>query len=312
MQKKVIIGVLILASLAVNAFFASIFLYQKSMSKTSETDKFPLLSKRIFAENQNDIIINFIPLRVAMKDYISKQTAGIGIYFEYLPSGISIGVNDRDEVRLASLSKVPLAMSIYRAIEKEEFTKNEELTIKKEHLDKGFGTLWQKGEGAKLPVSDLINLLLTESDNTAYNVLFDELTTSEINDVYENLDIILGEDKQGPIVSPKSYSSIFRSLYLSSYLARESSNEILKIMTKSDFNDKIVAGIPADVQISHKIGVFETLDDGNVYIDCGIVYVPQRPYIICAFVKGSNEDANTHISHLSEMIYKYIVKVKGG
>jgi hypothetical protein len=197
--------------------------------------KHPLLSKRIFTENPNDILLNFIPLRKALREYVELQKGAVGVYFEYLPSGISIGVNDREEVRLASLSKVPLAMSIMKKIERGGLTLDTKITIKEEYLDKKFGNLWEKGAGTTLTVEELLRAALQQSDNTAYDTLFNQLTADEINEVYENLDVEVTPQTDYSIVSPKSYSSIFRSLYLSSFLIEEHSSYLLDILTKKVF-----------------------------------------------------------------------------
>ncbi|MES3006032.1 MAG: serine hydrolase [Patescibacteria group bacterium] len=279
-------------------------------------ERYPYLSKRIFAINPNDVIVNFIPLREALKDYVEKQDGKVGVYFEYLPSGTSIGINDKEEIKLASLSKVPIAMSILKKIERGQMSLDDMLVIEKKHLNQKFGNLWKKGEGTSISINELIRYALVESDNTAYDLLFDQLTGKEINEVYEGLDIPIGTEEEEdlyPIVSPKNYSSIFRSLYLSSFLRAEDSNYILKLLTQSKFNDKLRAGVPEEILISHKIGVFTRIDNSrNVFIDCGIIYVPERPYIICAFVQDTDEQAQKHISHISKIIYGYIAKVKGG
>lgn len=320
-MKKFLPGILILS-----VFFNALLIWETTHKKliapenptvTDESSQYPFLSKRIFAENQNDVIINFIPLRQALKEYIGKQENKVGVYFEYLPSGTSIGINDKEEVKLASLSKVPIAMSIYRKVERGEISLSDMLVIEKKHLDQDFGTLWQRGEGTIISVEELIRLALTESDNTAYQVLYNQLTYKEISEVYEGLDVPIDQEKVGgfsPIVSPKNYSSIFRSLYLSSFLTEKNSNTILKMLTQTPFNDKLAAGVPATIPVAHKIGVFETLDDASqdVFIDCGIVYVPNRPYIVCAFVLDTDEMAKKHLSYISEMIYGYIIAVKGG
>jgi beta-lactamase class A len=307
-----IISLITLASLAANIVLGY-KLFKKPSGVPSPQTQYPYLSKRIFTASPNDIIINFIPLRTALRDYAEHQAGNLGIYFEYLPSGTSIGVNDREEVQLASLSKVPLVMSIFKKIEKGQISLQDNLTMKREHMDQRFGTLWQKGEGTRLRVEELVKSSLQESDNTAYNMLFNALSQEEINEVYENLDIQVTEQGDSQTVSPKSYSSIFRSLYLSSFLTEENSNRILDILTTTTFSGKLTAGVPDNIRVAHKIGVFERLDTSqSIFIDCGIVYVPNRPYIVCAFVQGTDEEAQNHISHISKMIYGYIVKVKGG
>ncbi|MDO8529926.1 MAG: serine hydrolase [bacterium] len=315
MWTKVIFLVLA-GSLLINGFLAYKVSTENYKTQINVQENFPFLSKRIFVENQNDVLINFIPLRANLKEYVEKQNGKVGAYFEYLPSGTSIGVNDKKEVQLASLSKVPITMSIFKKIERKQMALTDRIVIEKKYLDPGFGALWKRGEGASLTLQELIQLSLAESDNTAYNTLLGRLTGPEITEVYRNLDIPITispkEENQYLHVSPKNYSSIFRSLYLSSFLQEENSNHILNILTQTPFNDKIVAGVPAAIKIAHKIAVFEDVDTSkNVFIDCGIVYIPNRPYVLCAFVLDTNDEAQKHISHISKMIYDYVSHVEG-
>ncbi len=274
------------------------------------------MSKRIFTQEPNDVIINFVPLRKALKEYVLNQDDKIGLYFEYLPSGVSVGVNDREEMKLSSLSKVPLAMSILKKVEKGEINLEDIIILKKENLNQNFGNLWKKGEGAKVSVKELIEESLINSDNTAYHSLLSILNNEEVLDVYDNLEIEVFSKDTEPFVSPKSYSSIFRSLYLSSYISEKNSNYLLDILSKTSFSDKIPAGLSdKSIKVSHKIGVFsrvDTKDNEKVFSDCGIIYFPNRPYILCVFVKDSDLDAKKHISYLSKMIYEYIKVVGGG
>ena len=306
-MKNYFFGFLVISLLA-NAIFA----FQTLQSPADEYQQFPYLSKRIFAENQNDILINFVPLRTAMREYVSKQPDAIGVYFEYLPSGTSIGVNDNLEIKLASLIKIPLVMGVYRQIEGGNLKKDDVLTIKKEHLDKKFGDLWKKGEGTTLTVNEAIKLTLINSDNTSSNVLLSAVPTTEIDRVFDSLDI--PKDKKGRfhVISPKNYSSILRSLHLSSYVNQNSSNEILDILTMTVFDDKIVAGVPKNIKVSHKIGIFSSKDEPEEsYGDCGIIYVPDRPYLLCIMTKSTENKAREHMQYLSKMVYGYVVKVKG-
>ncbi len=282
-------------------------------SRENNDKNFPFLSKRIFAENQNDILINFIPLRTVMREYVEEISDPIGVYFEFLPSGTSIGVNDRDEYAIASLIKTPLVMASYRQIEKGVLKKEDTIEMTEKLINKGFGTLWQRGVGTKITVAELISIVLKESDNTASAMLRSVVPEEELKKVFDGLDINTDQGQEILTISPKSYSSIMRSLYLSSYLERESSNEILNILTQTNFKDKIEAGIPEGIPVAHKIGIWD-LDSKNgsgiVYNDCGIIYAPGRPYLLCIMTKSTEAKAQEHMSKISRMVYSYVSKVK--
>lgn len=312
---KANIGIVLLALgifLITTLTFVTLFFIHHSDEHVSDYDTFPLVSKRVFLEDPNDVIINFVPLRKALRTYVGGQDGKVGVYFEYLPSGVSIGVNDTEEVRLASLSKVPLAMSILKKVEKKELKLTDRVFLKEEHLDRRFGNLWMRGAGASLTIEELIKSSIQDSDNTAYLTLFSMLSSKEVVEVYDNLEIEVSSRETSPLVSPKSYSSIFRSLYLASFLLRDESNYLLDILTKTAFHDKIPAGVPKDVLVAHKIGVFDRSDaPEKVYSDCGIVYVPLRPYILCIFVQDSESQAVKHMSLISKMVFGYVNLVGG-
>lgn len=304
----------LLATIVVLLVVISVKLFTLSQTPTEQDhEKFPYLSKRIFTENQNDILVNFIPLRNTMREYVSILPDTVGVYFEYLPSGISIGVNDRNELAIASLFKTPLVMAIYRQIEKGVLKKDDIITMTEEHINKGFGDLWTRGVGTTLTIEELINIVLVESDNTASQMLRSKISEDDIEKVFESLDINTESNGKALVISPKSYSSILRSLYLSSYLERDFSNEILDILTKTNYNDKIVAGVPEDIKVAHKIGIWDidsTNGGGIIYNDCGIFYPPERPYLLCVMVKTDEKKAQEYMNRLSRMVYSYVTKVK--
>lgn len=257
-------------------------------------------------ESQNDFLIHFVPLRNAMNEYVAKQKEEIGVYFEYLPTGTSIGVNDRLEVRFASLIKIPVVMAAYKQIEQGNLSLHNSIIIQEENIHKGFGTLWKKGAGTTITIDEAIRLSLVESDNTALRAITSQLPLGAIEDVFNNLDITVDSGDGYPIISPKNYSSILRSLYLSSYLDRKDSYAILEYLTKTPFADMIDAGVPDTITVAHKIGVFDPL---GIFSDCGIVYVPNRPYIICVMVKADQTTATNHMQILSKMIYGFVSRV---
>lgn len=308
------IRLLLLISILVNVVF-SFVLFFKSEPKThnpaessSQAEKYPFISKRVFVENPNDLLINFVDLRTQIRAYLADKGDSVSLYFEYLPTGTSIGIREKDQTRLASLSKIPTVMAIYKKISRGELSEDQTLTLEKKFINKQFGTLWEKGIGYKLSIKDAIGLAITESDNTAHNMLLSNLTTEEINDVYEYLDIPFNFEENYPIISAKNYTSILRSLYLSTYLSFEYSNEIIEIMTHTIYKDRLAAGVPKDIPVAHKIGVYESehSEEESTYSDCGIIYVPLRPYLLCIMVVGTNTQALEYMSGLSKVIYSFV------
>lgn len=281
--------------------------------------KYPFLAKRLFAENQNDIVINFNPLRESLRAYPAANGLNMGIYFEYLPSGTSIGVNEKEIFFSASLIKIPVVMRTYRLIEEGSLRADQEVTVEQKFIDKNFGTLWEKGPGAKVTVNELIVKTLTESDSTAYNILGDITQSHEkteggtrlTSDVYNYLDIPFDRIGNQYGISPKAFGSVLRSLYLSAYLPYQTSNHILELMSQSTFKKWLPEPIPQDVKVAHKYGVYVgDISAQLVHSDCGIVYYPKRPYLLCVMINtGDKMVAEQNIRAVSKLAFDFVKSV---
>lgn len=296
-------------------------LHLASVAKQRNTEKtYPLIAKRLFTEDPNDILINFMELRLALQEYVAKSPEKIGLYFEYLPTGVSINIGANDEFFRASLVKLPVVMRTYKLVEEKRVSLDDVLTVETKQLDADFGNLWKRGSGTKLTIRELIALILTQSDNTAFNVLYERINVQLLKDfpdgdqtvdeVYDYLDIPRNMEGVTPMITPKNFSSMLKSLYFSAYLNYENSNTILTTMTGSHSEKWATASIPAHVPVANKIGVYnadpKTL---QVHADCGIIYYPKRQYLLCVMVNSADtEKSVNHLKKISKTTYDFIDK----
>lgn len=279
-------------------------------SRTGDTQaNYPLLSSRIFADNPNDILVRFFPLRKQLEAKFNSLPEGTqySFYFEYLPSGTAIRIGDDNELVAASLIKVPLVMNLYRAAELEKINLDQAVTIQENELDNGYGDLWQKGAGATFTLRRLAQYALEQSDNTATHAIYDHMkgVLSEEDQSLAQLDVDQNLENGQAVINAKSYSFVMKSLYFSAYLTRDHSQEILRYLTKSTEHNRLTKELPSDVKVAHKNGVY---NQAWAESDCGIVYLPKRPYVICVMVGLPETQANSFIADVSKTIYDYIKK----
>lgn len=311
MRKLLLIGIPLAMSVVLNIVLIYRYTNVKPDAHVNPAD-YPYLSPRIMNENRNDVFIGLIPLRDEINRYIEEQGGKISLYFDYLPSNSSIGVNEKNQFPMASLFKLPTVIGIYVLIERDQLSPDTLLTVEERHIDKDYGDFWKRGVGTTISVREAIEITLKESDNTTWQLLLDQLPPTFRKDLLFDLDIPQIEIREGvfyPVSSAKSYSAILRTLYLSSILTKEHSNEILDMLSNTKFHSMLPAGVSEGVKVAHKIGTFEYNADGDGYIysDCGIVYIPKRPYVLCVMTPAENESvAQQHISHLSKMVYGYV------
>jgi beta-lactamase class A len=163
--------------------------------------------------------------------------------------------------------------------------------------------------GKTYTVKELISRMLMYSDNQAYGLLVKNIELSDLVRVYKDFGINLdGLGKTDEIVNVQNYSAFFRILYNSSYLSRDHSEELLSILSKSDFKFGITGSIPECLTVSHKFGERGSVSSSEKqFSDCGIVYYPNHPYLLCVMTKGMNTDKQlSAIRQVSEKIYQEI------
>lgn len=275
---------------------------------TNKQIKYPLLSKRIFADNQNDMLLNFVPLRKQIDATFSAlpEDTPHSFYFEYLPSGTSIRNGSDNTLVAASLIKVPLVMNLFKAAELGKINLDTQVTITEAQLDNAYGDLWKKGAGTKISLREAAKLALAESDNTAAQVVFDSingLLASE-QESLNNLDVDQNMKQGQAVIDAKSYTSVLKSLFLASYVNRDSSQEILSYLAASTAKNRLTALLPPGTEVAHKIGVYNSSWSES---DCGIVYADKRPYAICIMVGLPEQQADTFIAKVSKQIYDYVI-----
>lgn len=260
-----------------------------------------------FLEEQKHLTIYYKPLKDEIVSIIDEKDIVIGYYFEDLKTGAWIGINEKEEFIPASLLKVPTAAAAIKMVEEGNLNLEDSYILDEDNLNWRFGELYRKGPGTNITTEELLEFVLTESDNTASNKLRKIVPIEKVIEARLAMGLpittVMSETKSEGL-SPKQYSNIFRTLYKSAYLSREGSNYILSLLSETKLDYGLRADIPKSIRISHKIGSYAS--DGSKH-DCGIIYA-ENPYILCIMTKEkivSNESSKV-IEELSEATYNFI------
>lgn len=302
---KIIVGCILVCGIAVLGYQ---FLHGNSITVTTEDPtNYPLLARRIFIDDPNDTIINFSQLRREVNDYKTTNQLDGSIYFEYLPTGVSIRVDGDKEEVAASLFKLPAAMEIYKAVELGKVSLDKKITLKQEWLDPDYGDLYLKGAGYTMTLRDATRVMLTNSDNTALKAVANSIppVQNTVDNPFASLDIDIVQNNNLTVsISARSYSSILKCLYFSCYLNKQNSQELLRYLDDSIFTERLRAGVSDDsIPIAHKVGNY-TQDTQS---DCGIVYIPRRNYILCVMIKvADNPEGDKKIAEISKIVYDFM------
>jgi beta-lactamase class A len=270
---------------------------------------------------QDDYIVNIQPLREKLREMaIDFQLEGgkVSAYVEFLNTGANISINPDTYIWPASLTKVPLALAVMKKIEKGEWTLTNELVLMEGDANRYSGDakhlLSDFPIGTRFTIEQLLESLLADSDNTAYYILLRNVHQDDLKEVIQALGMEALFTEEGQI-SAKEYSRILRSLYTASFLTRANSERILEWLDSSKFTQFAQQGVPDDVAFPHKFGEDDRM---KAYSDSGIVYIPNRPYILSVMVQAregiphelAQQEAAAFMAAFSKEAYQYFSTVE--
>jgi len=261
--------------------------------------------------------MEFVDLRNDLINYIEAQKkegvlTSAAVYFRDLENGPMVSVDGEENFIPASLLKLPLMITYYKKAQADPSVLQRKITVPNDVETITQNIVPEKSaRGQTYTVDELINIMITESDNVAWKALLTNLrehySEEDFVDTLSDIGIVdprKSDDQQ--LVSVPNYASIFRILYNASYLNIEMSNKALDVLSKSVFKDGIVGGVPEDLKVAHKFG---ELDNGSEkqFHDCGIVYNRQNPYLICIMTRGAKlPDLLDITKNLSKLIFKEV------
>jgi hypothetical protein len=136
-------------------------------------------------------------------------------------------------------------------------------------------------------------------------------------DVYSDIGITPPKTLVEETVSVKDYSYLFRLLYNGTYLSKSMSQYALELLSNVDFKDGLRLGVPAETIISQKFGERTFVEKNTItgvkrvlfkeLHDCGIVYYPKNPYLLCVMTKGNDfKNLESVINKVSNIVYQEI------
>ena len=326
LSTKKIIGISSLTLISfVCGLFASPYLFpETNQNITKEIRKSynyqfinPLLECDIGGVSQDK---NLSSLRKSISFIINQEIANnkitfASVYYRDLNNGPWFGLNEKEYFSPASLIKVPVMIAYLKESEKDPTLLSKPVLNTKafDYSQQNITPTQVLEQDKEYTIDDLINRMIIYSDNAAYELLLDNIDNIKIYDVYKDLDVDISKAQQDPngnIITVKDYASFFRILFNSSYLDQETSEKALSILAKSQYYKGLVAGVPEKITIAHKFGERQFLPSKEKQLhDCGIIYVPNKPYLLCVMSRSSEFDqAASFIKQVSKAVYNKVSK----
>lgn len=248
----------------------------------------------------------------AVTDRLANVEGDIGVVYIDLTSGKHFSFGNRKVFPSGGITMLMVMIECFKAMEEGRISRETAYRLK--HSDMGDQFLYSLGvlqylhEGIELTVEDLLNLMVTVSDNEACNILIDILGKDQINRTFRELGYEkmyiqrkkydFEKMKQGidNFMSVEDVASIFEKLYHGALISKEASEKMLALMTQHQKTQIMPDLFKEKIMISH----MTSIDDWEI-ADCGIIYA-EKPFILV--MAASRVD-----SRKMEPIFRDITKI---
>jgi beta-lactamase class A len=221
----------------------------------------------------------------------------IRLYAKNLDTGETYGIGENDKVRTASTIKLPIMVAIFRAVAAGRANWDETITLREEDKVTGSGVLREFSNGLKLPLRDVVRMMIVVSDNTATNMVIERITADAVNAEMDRYGLtatrsmrkVLGDGKAlkdpsgfsaaGRLpenkryglgsTTPKEIVTPLEKLERGEVVSPAASQEMIAILKRQQFKEGIGRHLE-DEWVASKSGSLDALRS-----DVGLVYAPK-------------------------------------
>lgn len=272
--------------------------------------------------------VTFDPQR--LNKYLVVEAALLGItdnfslYFKDLTRSQEVSIEPTRSWIPASTIKAYVALEAFRQRNLGIIDFNQQVSIKPENIvpteleTDEFPIL---REGTTVTIKQLVEAMIVQSDNIAYNTLLDILDRRNINSTLKNISItetVVGEKlnldsnqfeqdlavpgRQPNTTTVKDLASFFDLLYRKN-IPNVNEDEVISVFKRQKINNMIPALLPQNIVVAHKTG-----DWAPIYHDGGLVFKPDSPFILAVFTNAGDPSI---VSKMAQVAYYQSADVVG-
>jgi D-alanyl-D-alanine carboxypeptidase (penicillin-binding protein 5/6) len=242
-------------------------------------------------------------LEAKLKPLIDAHPGQVGLYIEHLETGEQYGWRPDAVQPTASLIKLPVMVAAYRLVDRKQLELTKHLTLTDADKVPGSGILtYHFSPGATLSVRDAIRLMIRYSDNTATNLVVDQIglpttattmATLGFAETRLHAKVFRGDTTIAPersrqyglgSTTARETVQILKQLYTGQMAAADSCMAMMEHLFACDDRTMLLRELPSGTKVAHKTGAV-----AKTRCDAGIIFSPQGPFAICVLTTD-NED----------------------
>jgi beta-lactamase class A len=242
-------------------------------------------------------------LAARLRPLIDAHHGEVAVAVKHLAGGESFSHRADEPMPTASLIKFPVMVEAYQQAHEGKIDLKKILTLRDEDKVPGAGVLTPHfSAGATLPVRDAIRLMIVFSDNTATNLVLDQIGLPATSKAMESLglqntkihakvyrrDTSIFPDRSKKFglgsTTANEMVRLFTLLHQRKLVSDEASGAMLDHLYNCDDKTKLAAKLPPGTRLAHKSGAVS-----DIRCDAGILHAPGGPVAICVLT-SKNKD----------------------
>jgi len=306
-QQRIVTFIVLIFSLFLTLFFWwQGELHLKFQNSNQSTD---ILWKKQQSEKTKLKKINTNDLKTQIIDSVKGLQGTYVIYGKNLLNNreklkrnsweLSVGEINKP-MQAASLIKLPVIIAAYRLDQQNKFNLNATYQLQDKDRVGGSGSLINKETGYQISWKKLIWHMGNESDNTAFAALVNYLGQDQLEQEFVKMGL-LNTSISNNQTTTREIAKIFEKLYHYQWFSKTKSETIITSMINTWYEDRIPAGIPPLIRVSHKVGT-----ETGVISDAGIIYSDQGAYLLIIMTENVNTtEAKKVLPDISQTVWNW-------
>lgn len=228
-------------------------------------------------------------LESRIKPLADAHKGKVAVAVKNLATGEAYTLNADEVMQTASLIKLAVMIEAYRQADDKKIDLGKTLTLTKDDKVPGAGILTQHfSDGATFALRDAVRLMIVYSDNTATNLVLDQIGIRNVNETTKalgcpesriNAKVFKGSTTSVDPERTKKYSlgstsanetlKLLELIHTGKAASAEACKAMLGHLEKNDDKEMLVRHLPEGTKAAHKTGA-----TNQVRTDAGILYVP--------------------------------------
>jgi beta-lactamase class A len=263
---------------------------------------------------------------IAVADLVDRFPGIIGIYCRTLtPAPPLVSVRANEVFAAASIIKLPIMLTVYRAYERKTASPDEYVTLLPGDITEGAPILGDAHSGQRWPIGTLVNAMIKYSDNIASNALISHFGFTAINETIRSAGMtktllarhFAGEVPPGRrnlnVTTPQDIGILLYEIERGAHegiptvASPASCRAMVQTMLGQEYREMIPSGIKRHVPIANKTGELD-----NVRSDAAIVDpLSESPYILVLLTRDLDYPglAYGEVAEFAERIDKAMLRM---